>query len=136
MGKAYQFPIVDEDRRAFAPGDEHREAPLLLDPCGDDPTRYLMYDPTGQIFAHDENANGATTIRVCHLDRGRLQDARKHYIHMAIAALEGIKRGKERGDDVAAAEFEQFLNERIIGDHCPYAGATRCVRDHPDCFGL
>ena len=49
MGKGTKFPLADERARAKKPGDEAMEQPLLLNPCDDDPSLHLAFEPDGMI---------------------------------------------------------------------------------------
>jgi len=74
-GKANRFPLVDEAMRAWTPGKESGEQPLLLDPCRDEPEEHLVFDASGQVVS--DTARGQTTISVLGLNRPGLADARR-----------------------------------------------------------
>lgn len=74
-GKANRFPLIDEKKRAFAPGEEHGEEPVLLDPCGDYPEQHLVFDETGRVVSDTDRGN--TTIAVLGLNRPGLVEARR-----------------------------------------------------------
>ena len=74
-GKANRFPLVDEAERAFKPGEETRERPLLLDPCRDFPEEHLVFDQSGHVASDTER--GHTTIAVLGLNRPALVNARR-----------------------------------------------------------
>lgn len=64
-GKLDQFPVADESKRARTPNDRLAdEDPLLLDPCGDQPSQHLIFDATGEVSARDGSPKGEPTIRV------------------------------------------------------------------------
>lgn len=74
-GKANRFPLADEAKRALGPDDDlRREAPLLLDPCVDDPDEHLMFDWSGRV--ESDTPRGQITIAVLDLNRPDLLEAR------------------------------------------------------------
>jgi uncharacterized protein (TIGR02646 family) len=87
-GKANRFPLVDEADRAFGPGGESRERPLLLDPCRDDPEAHLVFDEMGHVVS--ETQRGQTSISMLGLNRSGLVDARKRAAAVVLAAVRNI----------------------------------------------
>jgi uncharacterized protein (TIGR02646 family) len=77
-GKANRFPLVEESQRAFLPGEETRESPLLLDPCFDHPEEHLVFDEQGGVAS--DTVRGQTTIAVLGLNRPGLVEARLHAV--------------------------------------------------------
>jgi uncharacterized protein (TIGR02646 family) len=75
-GKANRFPLVDEALRAFEPGQETRENPLLLDPCTDDPEEHLVFEENGLVIS--DTLRGKTSISVLGLNRPELVEARRN----------------------------------------------------------
>jgi uncharacterized protein (TIGR02646 family) len=73
-GKANRFPLEDETKRAFKPGEEKNEKPLLLDPCVDFPENHLVFDSNGTVVS--DTPRGQTTISVLGLNRPALVKAR------------------------------------------------------------
>jgi uncharacterized protein (TIGR02646 family) len=75
-GKANRFPLVDEKKRAFKPGKERFEEPILRDPCNDYPEQHLVFDEMGRVVS--DTPRGNVTIAVLGLNRPGLVDARRH----------------------------------------------------------
>ncbi|MGH8235989.1 MAG: AAA family ATPase [Steroidobacteraceae bacterium] len=75
VGKANRFPLENESHRAFKPGEETREAPLLLDPCTDNPAEHLVFDEAGVVTS--STARGQMTIAVLGLNRKALVEERR-----------------------------------------------------------
>jgi len=73
MGKLDHFPLADETKRASAPGEENHEAPLLLDPCSDDPGQHLEFFDNGAEKAilrpRGGSLKGAQSIGIYALNR-------------------------------------------------------------------
>jgi uncharacterized protein (TIGR02646 family) len=89
-GKANRFPLEDESQRAFAPGKETSERPLLLDPCTDRPEEHLVFDLDGKVSS--ETSRGQTTIAVLGLNRRELLEARQiaaTHMHNELNQLAG-----------------------------------------------
>ncbi|MCP4603043.1 MAG: AAA family ATPase, partial [Proteobacteria bacterium] len=74
-GKGNRFPLVDESKRAFEPGNEHFEEPLLLDPTVDYPEMHFVYNEDG--FVVSDTTQGNATISVIGLNRQALVAARE-----------------------------------------------------------
>ncbi len=125
-GKADQFPLRDESTRAMSHGDKvDMEEKLLLDPCADDPERYLGYDPHGQVIALSESDGSAkTTIEVFHLTRRRLKDLRKPVILRAVKILRAKRQATTRGDTVGLRLCSDLLAE-MGADYSQFAGSVR-----------
>jgi uncharacterized protein (TIGR02646 family) len=133
-GKADQFPLSDEDTRAMTPADDlARETTELIDPCGVDPEQFLSYDPLGGISSLQDNPQGKATIRVFHLDRRRLKDARREVISM-VTSLAKLAVGIP-GPPEAVSELRALLS-REQGGAAPYAGLARYVAAHLTEFGV
>ena len=75
LGKANQFPISSEAKRAATQGEEKHEARLLVHPCLDDPTRHFVFEPDGIISWRSRK--GKESIRVYALLRRGLVQARR-----------------------------------------------------------
>jgi uncharacterized protein (TIGR02646 family) len=137
QGKLDQFPIENEDNRAMTPyHDISLEKPLLLDPNNknDDPEKHFTYDIKGNILPLDKNDRFATeTIRICHLDRRRLIDARLTKIIQARELMKMIKIAESKNNNLAV----ELLQEAIEGMKAPkqvYIGAVRAVERDRDAF--
>jgi uncharacterized protein (TIGR02646 family) len=133
-GKLDQFPLLDERTRAMSPAaDILKEHTLLIDPCSDNPERYLGYEPDGQIFSLGKNPYGEKTIEVFHLKRRRLRDARKFQIRLVTKVLGKIKKAKSKNNRRAARDFADLLTD-LCAEDSKYAGAARFVKSHRDIF--
>jgi uncharacterized protein (TIGR02646 family) len=117
-GKLDHFPLADEAGRltpwAEPPGDE---APLLLDPCADDPRLHIefVHDAARDRFVpRGRTTRGTETIRLIGLDRDDYLE--RFAIHVDHEVRPAIAR----------------LRERLAGDD--RAGVVRTWRD--DCLGL
>jgi uncharacterized protein (TIGR02646 family) len=80
-GKGNGFPLTKETDRAIKPGDEKKEARLLLNPYLDKPDTHLAFDGEGLVRARPgaggkESAKGAKSIEVYGLLRRELVHAR------------------------------------------------------------
>lgn len=129
-GKADQFPIEDEDRRAMSHQEDlTRESPLLLDPCTDDPERCLRYNPLGEIEPSPDDVRAKASLEVFNLTRRRLRDRRKEQMDLVVLLLRLVR---QRGDTGLAAELES----KLFADSAPFAGAARFIRSDPDAFGV
>jgi len=74
IGKWDRFPIRGE--RAWGPGQEEYEEPLLLNPVKDEPSEYLIFERNGLIVEKNGDERGKTTIEVLGLNENGLTDRR------------------------------------------------------------
>ncbi len=85
-GKENLFPILAEQERARAPGEERREVCLLLDPCRDHPEKWIEFTDEGVIKARSgiealDQRRVEESIKTYGLRRLRLVEARRdHYL--------------------------------------------------------
>lgn len=137
-GKADQFPVADEKTRARTPADSiAKEKNLLLDPCRDEPDRYLTYDPTGQIFsikAGDDRARA--TIDVFNLRRRRLVRRRKRVISKVMKAMEDVAELRKEGQKGKAQRAKKRVWEVFCEPDDAWAGAARAVWADPERFSV
>lgn len=136
-GKADQFPLSDESTRVMSHHDQERiaqEQALLLDPCADEPSEHLRFDPTGQIHHKNGSETGKATLEVCFLKRTRLRYLRKGYVNQLVELLTVIERLENDGHDVI--DLREYLHKNFLADDCQYAALSRYVLNHPDEFGL
>ena len=90
-GKGNRFPLLNEAKRAFMPGAEVDEAPLLLNPCLDDPEQELVFNWTGEVVS--SSPRGQATISVLGLNRPGLVFARQTAaasLKVLLASLEAL----------------------------------------------
>lgn len=120
-GKANQFPISAEQKRARAPGAEKNESRLLLHPAFDRPERHLTFDreegmvmPT--VTSAGPSRKAVKSIEVYGLLRDRLVRRRKKAqkaIRRELTIARGLaKRLDEAGPD---AELDALLEETLTG---------------------
>jgi hypothetical protein len=144
-GKANQFPISSEQRRATADGEETREDPLLLHPYFDDPAEHLEYIWTkpgslelGEIVARQRGAQkslkGQTSIDVYALQRVGLIRQRAERLTLLLGQLELLAETREKiekrgGDPDLKPVFTRILGEvnKFLGPDKPYSGMCRQV---------
>ena len=137
-GKANQFPLPTERRRATAEGEERRERSLLLHPYFDDPDAHLEYVwGTGGLMDGEvrprrngsrPSRRGKTSIEVYALQRLGLVEERRERLRLLLAHLEGLV---EIGEDIRQRPGEQRLVNRFrravdqvamfIGEDKPYS---------------
>ncbi len=135
-GKATQFPLDDEAKRAMShTGDISQERNLLLDPCKDNPEQCLNYDVKGGVFAVKSNLQGQTTIEVCHLNRRRLKDLRRIKINKTIEMLRLVRDCEPKSSDLWNS-MKRMVQSHLLDDSCSHAGAARVVASDPDAFGV
>jgi uncharacterized protein (TIGR02646 family) len=125
-GKGNRFPLADERQRAFGPGEEEKELPLLLDPCRDFPEEHLVFDETGRVVSDTEQ--GQTTISVLGLNRTGLVEARRQaavYVKGIVAAIDAsLARPLDQGRGVVLdGEIDQLM--AVIGPDQEFAGLKR-----------
>ena len=109
-GKANRFPLEDESERAFSPGKEMRERPLLLDPCSDFPEDHLVFDEHGLVSS--ETPRGQTTIAVLGLNRPGLVSARRAAALQIAARLRALTTiVRQAADPEFRKELERLTRE-------------------------
>ena len=135
-GKASWFPLIDESKRASAPGGEQDEEPYLLDPCRDDPSRHLEFIEDGGLRAAEvggaPSPRGERSIEILGLDRSRLAQARRSHAIVVERALVHFRHAVQRleldPNDKNAIEgvaFELEELERLRDRTAPYAAMAR-----------
>jgi hypothetical protein len=86
-GKGARFPVLE--KRAWRPGEEQDERPLLLNPCVDDPREHLEFDSkTG--FLSGKSARGWATIDILGLNERTLPIQRREAYKDVIARFDKI----------------------------------------------
>lgn len=137
-GKANQFPVRSETRRARKPGEETKEGRLLLHPSLDKPETHLEFIDDGIVrpkasAAGRQSAKGGASIGVYALQRDgvvRGRKARQKLIRVEIGrARKAATRMNLPG--AAAFDFAADLRESLtmlsdfIAPGAPYAGMAR-----------
>lgn len=103
LGKANQFPISSEAKRAATEGQEKAEGRLLVHPCLDDPSKHLTFEADGIVSW--KTRKGRESIRVYALLRRGLVQARKDF-QLEVLTHVSIARG-------LALELENGPNARL-----------------------
>lgn len=137
VGKENQFPLVDESKRATAPGAENKEGRLLLDPCQDEPEQHLLFIEDGGVSAAPLSSGstspmGEASIDVYALQRPGLIDARRDRLLLIQTQLKRIGRialriENDPTDEAAAEDLRSELDElsRLLQPSQPYLGMAR-----------
>jgi len=132
LGKANQFPIASEARRATKEGEEKRESRLLVHPCLDHPAKHLVFEPDGIVGW--KTRKGDESIRVYALQRRGLVQARRAFqlellTHVAVArglALELEMRGPNpRLEALLETELEALAGFADAGHE--YSAVARAI---------
>ncbi|HUC06973.1 MAG TPA: hypothetical protein VMR96_02700 [Solirubrobacterales bacterium] len=135
-GKANQFPLIDESRRAAGPGREGAEEPYLLDPTVDEPDEHLEFIDhglvRGALLNGRESDRGSETIGVVGLRRPHLVDARRdrllevdRAVHRLVKAAK--KLDADSSDSYARENLEEAIEELKAAIHpsAEYAAMAR-----------
>jgi uncharacterized protein (TIGR02646 family) len=142
-GKANQFPLPTERRRATAEGEERRERPLLLHPYFDDPDAHLEYVwGTGGLMDGEirprrngsrPSRRGRTSIEVYALQRLGLVKRRAAHLQLLLAHLERMAEILEDirqrpGQQRLVNRFQRAVNdvELFVGEDKPYS--AMCIQ--------
>ncbi|WEX14262.1 AAA family ATPase [Pseudomonas sp. G11] len=126
-GKSNRFPLIDEESRGFAPGEELCERPLLLNPCDDDPDKHLIFDWAGTVASRTDR--GQATIAILSLNRMELVSARantaRELKNLTEYLSELLKAGL--GSQAIKSSTEQVLRNirRLADGDSAYAGMVR-----------
>lgn len=136
QGKCDQFPIHEESKRAMRPSDPLAdELPYLLDPCDDEPSLYLQYNPLGEIESIDGDVFGEETIRICHLYRTYLNKARARKITRCVGLLVCLRK-LEEGDWPEERDIVQELLDEELAVDAEFAGLALALYEDPERFGV
>ena len=117
ISKRSRFPVIGE--RAGYDSDLSLEAPLLLDPCIDEPEKHLLF-ANGSVIGRTERGNA--TIEVFALNRQELVELRSRsnkYLHTYLKTL--LARGLP--EDIISRNIE-FLKSNLA-DSSAYAESNR-----------
>jgi uncharacterized protein (TIGR02646 family) len=91
------FPVDGFRARRGATGDElHKERALLLDPCWDNPEKYLRFDSDGHVFPspdlpENSHLRARATIEILGLNRPDLVQSRSETASEVALALKGVR---------------------------------------------
>lgn len=133
-GKLDQFPIDPAVHRLLSPTDDfdrEEQARLLLNPCKDDPSVHLAYEPQEAVVV-PLTPKGEKSVEVFVLQRPLLVQERKKRMYEVFRQIERVKRELERvnqqsNDPAARAEFDRELADlfRFTDEKEHYAGMCR-----------
>lgn len=146
LGKANQFPLVDEETRIL---DHDRDAEirnekiLLVDPCRDDPERFFAYTEEGAIVPRknlgpEDRKRALASIQVYALNRSALVAERLEVIRRVdhrlglMDTLANLRADLEDLDQPKLAEVvaeliraESVALEEMMASSRPFAGLAR-----------
>lgn len=120
IGKWDRFPV--REFRAWGPGDENHEEPLLLNPVEDEPSSHLRFNRNGVLGWRSDN--GEMTVRILALNENGLPDRRKErYEHIRTLVGGFITANTvDRGSNRAIMLWNQLERiKRGIGEFTSYA---------------
>ena len=118
--KGTRFPILGP-RADIGLGHEEllAEEPLLLDPCGDYPEEYLVFNENGTVVS--DKKRGRVTIEVLGLNRKELVEARRKEIHLLQDSWSSLRGYTDSGEPVP----EELTLDALMDGAQPYAGLRR-----------
>ena len=134
LGKANQFPLASETKRATKEDEESGEARLLIHPSLDRPEAHLVFEPDGIVSW--KSRKGKESIRVYALLRRGLVQARQGFqleIRTHISIARGLARKLE--DDGPDADLEALLLEelqalaRFVASDHEYSATAKALID-------
>ena len=112
LGKANQFPIASEAKRATKEGEEKHEGRLLVHPVLDHPEKHLVFDADGIVSW--KTRKGEESVRVYALLRRGLVQARRAFeleVRTHISIARGLARELE--DEGPDPELEALLLQEL-----------------------
>lgn len=95
-GKLNEFPLIDDTKRAKAPGQEALEEPMLIDPSLEDPSDFIKFvDHNGDCLAEAVDIDEASlsarraqmTIKIFGLNRAEVVEKRSIYMRRAQGCI-------------------------------------------------
>ena len=117
MGKANQFPLSNEARRANAEGEERGEGRLLLHPYLDRPERHLEFVEDGIVQSRATSGRtsrkGSSSILVYALLRPGLVQARQERQLMIRALMELVEQAAREHHREPTEERGRKLDEGV-----------------------
>ncbi len=120
IGKWDRFPVVDF--RAWEPGEEDDEEPLLIHPVKMKPSDHLVFDPNGVIGWNTDC--GETTVRVLGLNEYGLPGRRKDRYELVRSHADSFLNAHphDRGSEGTTEIFERLARiKQGYGDFAVYA---------------
>jgi uncharacterized protein (TIGR02646 family) len=141
-GKGDRFPLDDERQRARKEGEHANEQPLLLDPCVDDPSEFIIFrEKSQQSIVVPKVGNEAqlawrrarTSIDVYGLNRTGLVRRRSAHLREVKAWLGVLRRRAaelDEADPAWASRIEGEIAdamERLVDLQSVFTGMVRAV---------
>ncbi|MBC3908227.1 HNH endonuclease family protein [Undibacterium umbellatum] len=118
-GKACQFPLVEEDKRAYKPGDDFNlEDPAFLDPFNPEDCKSIWFDNDGKP-APSENINTVqrkkveNSIVIFHLHETRICRKRNNIRIDVNKKIVSLKAAKEIGDRTQITKITKSLAKMV-----------------------
>jgi uncharacterized protein (TIGR02646 family) len=111
-GKPNRFPLEHETQRAFHPGEETREKPLLLDPSVDFPESHLLFDANGMVIS--DTRRGQTTIAVLGLNRPSLVAQRAEAAQALLFQLEEMEKRRPLPTNAQMMEWYEQITDASL----------------------
>ncbi|UUY07705.1 hypothetical protein LRS11_18070 [Pseudomonas sp. J452] len=128
IGKASYFPLEDEATRAIGPRGLRNEAPLLLNPCIDDPEDHLVFLEDGRVEPAVKNGRaskkGEISIHYLGLARAELLQMRARHQRTVMAAIRHTVAALEEGRD-PGADLDDLLT--LLSPQEAYVAFTRML---------
>jgi hypothetical protein len=137
-GKLDQFPLGDESTRVMSPDGIDAllaEDKLLIDPCNDQPEKYIGFDPIGQVFSLNANPYGEATIQVFNLRRRRLRALRHERVTLTVTILKLVRKYEEESKKAVANDFRSLIDQLADGSW-EFAAVTRYIVRDPEAFNV
>jgi hypothetical protein len=123
-GKLNEFPV--SGKRVTEPSGNPEqwqaelegEEPLLLNPYSDNPAEHIAFDDKGVPYPYNQSERGRQTIKICHLDRFELIEARRDKAKESVRIriidrLADLAKGLKSVDDPyfeCSESFSAWLN--------------------------
>jgi uncharacterized protein (TIGR02646 family) len=138
LGKSDHFPLEDENNRSYTPDSPIiNEQYLLIDPCSDNPEKYLEFNITGEPIAIDNNKKAIESIKIYNLGdikTNRLREAKINQYLFYIDALqtlksilnEPIEKNKRKDIENKIKDIEKRSN-KMLKDEEGFSGAIRSI---------
>jgi uncharacterized protein (TIGR02646 family) len=118
-GKGNYFPLIDENKRAYKPGDEAYETPKLLDPCVEADVNLLDFNEDGTPCAVPsadsiEKDRVEVSIKLYHLKHSEIVEERKALardLEDLISDADHFFDRLAKGDSAVIEKFQQKVNK-------------------------
>jgi uncharacterized protein (TIGR02646 family) len=139
-GKGTTFPLLDETKRVFSPGDLSSEEPVLLDPTNLSDVSLLSFDLDGTAMpTYREESfpilfkRADVSIRTYNLNHTDTKERRQVQVCNKIKLM--VKRGDKyfpslaNGDQLAKSVFSDLARDfkKLISETEEYSAAARAV---------